>query len=124
VNQAKTDTPPEVHAEGFYVDRGCRRGLLTFNDHELIDLTTMQPFKVVLGWPVTPIPASLIPAGTPASLAIATRKRSFCAAAIQSLACLLTVKSPLCPRKADIESRHGGRVQQDGHPRGNDWRTI
>jgi hypothetical protein len=69
VNQAKSDTPPEVHADGSYVDFCCRRGLLPPIIDELIDLTTMQPFKVVLGWPVTPIPASLIPAGTPASFA-------------------------------------------------------
>src|SRR5262250_2688472 len=58
----------------------------------------MSSSIIVLGWPVRPIPASLIPAGTPVFLANCYTQsrviqRSFCAAAIQSLACLLRVKT-------------------------------
>src|SRR5438445_6980189 len=56
----------------------------------------MSSSIIVLGCPVRPIPASLIPAGTPVFLANCYKQnrviqRSFCAAAIQSLACLLRV---------------------------------
>src|SRR5262249_7978487 len=60
----------------------------------------MSSSIIVLGWPVRPIPASLIPAGTPVFLANCYTQnrviqRSYCAAAIQSLACLLRVNSRL-----------------------------
>jgi hypothetical protein len=67
-----------------------------------IVVRSMSSSIIVLGWPVRPIPASLIPAGTPVLLANCYTQnrviqRSFCAAAIQSLACLLRVKTGSAP---------------------------
>src|SRR5262249_27573404 len=65
-----------------------------------IVVRSMSSSIIVLGWPVRPIPASLIPAGTPVFLANCYTQnrviqRSYCAAAIQSLACLLRVNGRL-----------------------------
>src|SRR5262245_12286385 len=79
----------------------------------------MSSSIIVLGCPVRPIPASLIPAGSPVFLANCYTQnrviqRSFCAAAIQSLACLLRVRSvelvplatfPLYPHELTWERR-------------------
>src|SRR5215831_484736 len=76
-----------------------------------IVVRSMSSSIIVLGCPVRPIPASLIPAGTPVFLANCYARnrviqRSFCAAAIQSLACLLRVmNSPPLTRRAS-ESGH------------------
>src|SRR5262249_61722707 len=98
----------------------------------------MSSSIIVLGWPVRPIPASLIPAWIPVFLANCYTQnrviqRSFCAAAIQSLACLLrvirvipAVPSPL-PSFADLVRSYAPLVR--GYPEfdpdeprdGNPW---
>src|SRR5262249_32390321 len=74
-----------------------------------IVVRSMSSSIIVLGWPVRPIPASLIPAGTPVFLANCYTQnrviqRSFCAAAIQSLACLLRVKTGSAPVEHKISA--------------------